>query len=1279
MIGKEVLNYTIISLIGQGGMGSVYLAEHKYIKQQKVAIKVINKDMVNDFTREKLKEEAEHLASLNHPNIVHFLDYHIDEEGNIYLIMEYAEGLTLDRYIKEVSGLIVESRICPLFEPILDAVEYAHHGRKDMCIIHRDIKPANIVIGEDGQPKILDFGIATIVKRDMVDSDNMVMGTPSYMSPEQVKGEHLDERSDIYALGVVLHQMLTGRAPYDTTTLNEHEINERVVNEPLPRLQTFYKYISDKMQKVVDKATAKNREDRYQSCAEFKKALHNVVYPPKVARGVWIAAALAAVVVLGGALWWWDYNRVKIRYYKDYVEQWGVPQGIGKLSTDDMEHRNSTYRFEYQQRKLRRMTLVNGHGKITDHHDSEHMERSSDMQFYYGDEGKLTYVKILDRSGRVLYKKAYNDKLNTVIFQYDDENGTEFVLNANTLGFLKDPFENNNESHKGRISRYLLTYDDEGYVTKLEYAGVYNVKVGDAEGIFARAFKHDDKGRVIEERYLGYDGQPKATQGGLGIKRHAFAENDDWIETAYYAVDGKQSSDASGVPIVKIEYDKYGNRIKESYVNAQGELVLRTDVRASGFTYKYNEWGDRIVQSYFGLDGKPCYGSDGLARADWKFDNNGYVSEIAYYDVDGNPCMLANGVARFVCRNDEHGNQVEQLFYDLDGELTLSSDGYARMLKKYNSQGILIEEIAYGTDGNPVIRKDGTAGYRATVNEKGMTETLISLGADLEPVVCSDGYVSWKQEFDVRGNRTKITFCEADCTTPMMLPEGYAGWKQTYDENGNVVEQCYFNDKNEPCEDVNGVYRWAGTYNDRGDQLSYRNYGLNGKLVLQDGKAGEDRQFDERGNMLESKPIGVDGKPSSSYLIARYKYDDHDNIVEEALFQANGKPGLNSENFHKRLSAYNNRNQIVERRYYGTDGKLTNYKQDRFSIERCEYDDRGYVVLVAYFGKDEKPIACQAGWASSKAELDAQGRSVRQFFYDAQGKPTNPSKKIPEEFYKYDQWGNLNYVAAADGNGELIDNPQLGWCIRRQVYDLRGNVLEEAYFNKEDRPVVSKEIGCHKVKAVYSAAGDRTELAYFNADGSPSNGLYGYHREVDKYNDKRQLLSMAIYDTKGRATNSTAGFHRIDLTYNTDGVAVTRKFYTASGALMGMQRWNGSDWVNVEQQSSASIPSAPASSGSQGNWKQMVAELNNELPLDLGDEAKGLIIQSFKVTGADGCQLIFKLPRSKYEISASDMSAYSAAVEMFVDKMKSEKLPSSVDIEGVLYDSKGRVLYRVER
>ena len=110
------------------------------------------------------------------------------------------------------------------------------------------------------------------------------------MSPEQVKGEKLDERSDIYSLGVLLHQMMTGNAPYDTTTLTEHDINTKVVSEPLPRMKSYYKYISDKVQKVVDKATAKDPSQRYRSCEEFKKALHRAIYPPRMPKWVKIAA-----------------------------------------------------------------------------------------------------------------------------------------------------------------------------------------------------------------------------------------------------------------------------------------------------------------------------------------------------------------------------------------------------------------------------------------------------------------------------------------------------------------------------------------------------------------------------------------------------------------------------------------------------------------------------------------------------------------------------------------------------------------------------------------------------------------------------------------------------------------------------------------------------------------------------------------------------------------------------------------------------------------------------
>lgn len=236
MIGKEILNYVIISKIGSGGMGTVYIAEHKHIREQKVAIKMIHSEMVNDFTRKRLTEEAKHLAKLDHPNIVKFINYHIDDDGNIYLIMEYAEGVTIEKYLNEVNGLIVEDRICGIFEPILDAFGYAH----SKGIIHRDIKPSNIIVTPDGTPKILDFGIATIIGCDE-EEGKMIVGTPSYMSPEQVKSEHLDQRSDVYSLGVLLHQMLTGTAPYDTSTLTEHEISEKVVNESLPPLRSYYK------------------------------------------------------------------------------------------------------------------------------------------------------------------------------------------------------------------------------------------------------------------------------------------------------------------------------------------------------------------------------------------------------------------------------------------------------------------------------------------------------------------------------------------------------------------------------------------------------------------------------------------------------------------------------------------------------------------------------------------------------------------------------------------------------------------------------------------------------------------------------------------------------------------------------------------------------------------------------------------------------------------------------------------------------------------------------
>lgn len=261
---QAVLNYTIDRKIGEGGMGTVYLGSNPAMGQ-KVAIKMLHPHYANNpLVREKFRHEAMMLSGLTHPNIVKFINFIENEEG-VFLIMEYVDGVTLEDYIHKQTGLIVEDRAKPMIRELLDAFRHAH----SQGIIHCDIKPSNILVDKDNHIKILDFGIARILTESHR-GDEMIKGGGSaeYMSPEQVLGKPLDARSDIYSLGVVIYEMLTGRYPYDKS-LSAMDIKHRVVSEPLPRLRDAYEYVSDNAQSLVDKATRKNPDERFATCGEM--------------------------------------------------------------------------------------------------------------------------------------------------------------------------------------------------------------------------------------------------------------------------------------------------------------------------------------------------------------------------------------------------------------------------------------------------------------------------------------------------------------------------------------------------------------------------------------------------------------------------------------------------------------------------------------------------------------------------------------------------------------------------------------------------------------------------------------------------------------------------------------------------------------------------------------------------------------------------------------------------------------------------------------------------
>ncbi len=267
---KKIGKYKILGILGKGGMGIVYKALDPDIERE-VAIKTIRFDTLTDGTEKddlmaRFMREARAAGKLAHPNIVTIYD--VGREKDLtYIVMQYVEGQNLQGLVYSGKKFSCQE-IIELMRPICDSLDYAHENG----IVHRDIKPANIMIDKSGKPFLADFGVARIETSTMTQVGTTV-GTLSYMSPEQIQGQTVDGRSDIFALGVILYELLSGKKPFFGDNISTivykivHEEPQRIteVNQDLPRGYEL----------VIKKALAKNPEDRYQTCQQLVSDLEN--------------------------------------------------------------------------------------------------------------------------------------------------------------------------------------------------------------------------------------------------------------------------------------------------------------------------------------------------------------------------------------------------------------------------------------------------------------------------------------------------------------------------------------------------------------------------------------------------------------------------------------------------------------------------------------------------------------------------------------------------------------------------------------------------------------------------------------------------------------------------------------------------------------------------------------------------------------------------------------------------------------------------------------------
>jgi serine/threonine protein kinase len=309
MIGQSIGRYHITEQLGQGGMATVYKAFDTRLECD-VAVKFIRKEKLTAENAEKAIKrftiEAKKTAQLSHPNIVAITDYG-EHDSTPYLVMKFIAGNTLKQKLGQPIHWVEAAR---LLLPIARALEYAHQHK----VVHRDVKPANILLTEDGEPMLSDFGIAKVLETDetgTLTGTGVGIGTPEYMAPEQGTGRGVDHRADIYALGVVFYELVTGRKPYVADTPMAVVIMH--ARDPLPSPRQFVKDLPAAVEKIIFKTTAKNPADRYQSMAEFVQALKRLTQVSdaassvKSSKQVWVmgaVAALAVIALIAGGLWW---------------------------------------------------------------------------------------------------------------------------------------------------------------------------------------------------------------------------------------------------------------------------------------------------------------------------------------------------------------------------------------------------------------------------------------------------------------------------------------------------------------------------------------------------------------------------------------------------------------------------------------------------------------------------------------------------------------------------------------------------------------------------------------------------------------------------------------------------------------------------------------------------------------------------------------------------------------------------------------------------------------
>lgn len=772
--------YQFLSPLGSGATAQVWLA-HDKLANLRVAVKVfdsIEGDGISDF-----QKEFATVYNINHQNLLTPTNYSVS--GYVpYLVMPFCENGSTQSMVGKCS----QSDIVPFIRDVAAALACLHAN----SIVHQDIKPENILIDDNLNFKVTDFGIST--SRD--DSNLTYGGTFPYMSAERFNGV-LEPSGDIWGLGATIFELLEGETPFG----DDGGINQAQGNPVPPITKTKVDpYLYNLICSMLDPDPAQRPSaDKIHADMEFFLRYKRWPGPSAIKQ---YSIAVGIVVLVAAVLAIWGYNRTKVYYCQDYVEIYGEPQMIDKLTGSEHQARIFSYRVEKQAGHVRRVTLVNNADSCIAPDDYRRIPlRYPDQKYDYSN-GRLQVICSDQNHCEVIrYTYVSDDQI-----EFFGPDGKKIFYTSNYSSMNTDGLYRGTSC----IAKMRLVYDGQGRVAKRIYIGIHDYEITDASEATGHKLTYDKDGHITSITHINSERNRKMPDAtGCATRRFSYDDKGNLTLVQMLDPDSIPVCDYQGRARICIEYNEDGNPIKESNYDTHNNLTPRRSDGVYSTSIEYTDQG--IYYSYLGPNGEPVLCNSGFAYAFMKINpDNGHPASWQFKDVN------ENFVYGLQLDYDNNARIIRRSYIDQNGNKTSGPEGFSYFELQYDGSGHIIETRYFDAGGNKVQFFDThRVSYNYDAQGRGTSSTNYNVDNVIAPNLYQ--YCISKYEYDDNWTAPKsISYRDAN-NVPVNCSDGYATEQNSFDDIGRLTD-VYYKDANDAPATLFGA-------------ISHINFSYNGARV----------------------------------------------------------------------------------------------------------------------------------------------------------------------------------------------------------------------------------------------------------------------------------------------------------------------------------------------------------------------------------------------------------------------------------------------------------------